>query len=219
MADYIPQRDAELDLWLNNFQTLVAAAPGTYGLTGGVAVALTAAYDAWHTAFVLATDPGTRTTLTVAQKNAEKIIAKAVFRESANFVRGNPAVSDANQLALGIPLADPVPTPIPPPSTHPNLSILFGGPLTHTLVWADETTPLRRAKPAGVIGLLLYRSIGVTAAVDPAQCDFVGLYTRIPQLMEYGAGDQGKIATYFGRWTNGKGDEGPYSASLVLTVM
>ena len=219
MADYIPSRDSELDLWLNNFKTLVAANPATYGLTAGVATSLTNAYNDWHAAFLLASDPSTRTALTVAAKNAEKIISKALFRETANFVRGNPAVSDANQLALGIPLADPTPTPIPPPSTHPLLSMLFGGPLAHTLVWADETTPLKRAKPAGVIGVLLHRSIGTVAATDPDQCDFVGLFTRIPQLMQYQAADQGKVATYFARWTNGKGDEGPWSAPLVVNIM
>ena len=219
MADYIPSRDADLDLWLNNFQALVVAAPATYGLTAPIGAALLASYTLYHDALVLATDPGTRTSLTVAAKDAQKILSKALFRENASFVRGNPAVTDADQLALGIPLRDPTPTPIPPPSTRPIMSVLQGGHLTHAMVWADETTPLARKKPAGVIGALVYRVIGTVPAVDVAQLEFVGLYTRVPTVMNYDSADVGKVATYAARWTNGKGDEGPWSELIFANVM
>lgn len=219
MADFIPARDAELDAWLLNFKTLVTADPTAYGLITANATALSTAYANWHAAYVTASDPSTRTPVAVAEKNGEKLVAKALFREIAAYVRGNPTVPDANKLALGIRLVDPVPTPIPPPTTRPVVGLQFAGPLSQTLVWADETTPLKRAKPAGVAGVLLYKSVGTVAATDPAQATFDGLYTRTPQAITFEASQQGKVCTYFARWTNSKGEEGPWSTPLVVNVM
>jgi hypothetical protein len=82
----------------------------------------------------------------------------------------------------------------------------------------DSTDPERRAKPIGVIGCELWASTGAAFATDPAQCSFVGMFTRTPLQMPTGA-EGGKKVTVFARWVNRSGPgghsaTGPWSTPL-----
>ena len=156
---WIPINDEALDPFLNNFQTLIAASPTSYGLVAGDATAITAAYTAWHTAFLAAINPTTRTRATVATKNTQKLNALQVVRRYAATIRANHGISDALKIGLGIHIPDTVPTPVPPPATQPVLTIVSAGIGSQILRAADETTPNKRARPVGTTGLLLFRAV------------------------------------------------------------
>lgn len=215
---FIPNRDADYDTFLFNFKTALTAAPATYGMVAGDAVAISAQYTNWHPAYVAATNVLTRTRTTIATKDAQRVLSISLLRAQCGIIRANPAVSDANKLALGIPPRDPVPTVIPPPATAPVLSALNSSPGVQSVLAVDTATPTSRAKPAGVIGLLLHKAVGAVAAIDPLQSVFEGLFTRTPATISFAAGDNGKVCTYFARWTNAKGEEGPWSAPVTCTV-
>jgi len=219
MPSAIPLRDAEFETFLYNWKTLLTASPTTYGLTAPDAVAISAAYTAWNAAYVLASSLLTRTRATVAAKDAEKVLALSLLREQYGIIKANPSVTNENKIAIGVRVSDPVPTPIPAPTTFPVLSVRMAGPQTQELMAVDVTTPTKRSKPAGTIGMLVVRAIGTVAAVDPEQCRLLGVYTRVPfQVGEFTAGDIGKVVTYFGRWTNAKGQEGPWSAPVSMIL-
>lgn len=213
-GSYIPTRDADLVLWSDNFQTLIAATPTTYGLTAPVAATITGLYNTFAAALTLATDPSTRTPATVAAKDAARGNMVPILRLYAQQIKANTAVSNALKVGLGIRIDDPIPTPIPAPSTKPIVSIVASGPQLMRLRFADELTPTSRSKPAGSIGCLVYRKIGTAPSVDPDTATFDGMYTRIPFDQAFSALDQGKTVTYFARWTNGKGEEGPWSEPI-----
>lgn len=217
-VSFIPTRDDEYDGFLFNFKTALTAAPATYGMTAPDAVAISAAYTAWHTKFVAATNILTRTRMTIAQKDAEKVLSLSLLREQCSIIRANPAVSDANKIALGITVRDPVPTTIPPPATIPLLSVVNSSPGVQSLLAVDSSTPTSRSKPAGVIGLLVFKAVGAVAAIDPLQATFEGMFTRTPGAMPQDVANNGKVATYFARWTNAKGEEGPWSAPVTCTI-
>lgn len=218
-TSYIPTKDSELDLWAANFSTRITATPLTYGLTAGIATAIAALYATWHTAFLLATNPVTRTEVTVAAKDSAKGAMVPQLRLYSQQVKANVAVSDANKTDLGIHLDDTIPTPIPPPSTIPIVTIVGNGPGTMELRFADSATPTKRTKPPGATGLLMFRNIGVAAITDPELARFDGLFGRIPVNQTFEAGDVGNVCTYFARWCNAKGEEGPWSnpTSRVIT--
>lgn len=216
--DYIPSRDPELESWLLNFKTLIAASPTSYGLVTADGTAITNSYNAWHTAYAAATNPATRTHVTIAAKDAQKILTLDVVRTYAATIRANGAVSDSLKLGLGLNVHDTEPTPIPPPSTYPLLTINSAGPLLQGLRAADQATPTRRAKPHGAAGLLLFRNIGTTATTDPTGAAFLGFVTKAQFQSTFTSEQDGKIATYFGRWTNAKGEVGPWSAPVSMRV-
>lgn len=219
MPSQIPQRDGDLDAYANNWRTLLTAAPVTYGMTAPDAVAITNAYNTFHAAYLLVTNPATRTHAQVVAKDIAKASMLVLLRDQYGIIKANPAVLDANKTTLGIRVNDPVPTPIPPPSTAPILTVVNDASLRQQVLVADEATPTVRRKPAGVVGLLLYRSVGTVPATDPAQIAFNGLFTRTPATPDdFDAADAGKIASYVGRWTNAKGEEGPWSAIVTRVV-
>jgi hypothetical protein len=214
MSNYLPSRDADLDIWALNFSTLIAAAPITYGLVAADATAITNAFNSWHTAFLAATNPATRTVATVATKNIQKRNLLGVVRGYAATIRVNRAVTDANKLALGLHVRDTGPTPVPAPATKPVLSIARMTQGAQEIRATDEATPNKRAKPAGSAGLLIYRAIGTAPINDPEAATFMAFVGKPGIESSFTHADNGKVATYFARWTNSKGEVGPWSQGV-----
>lgn len=208
----IPQRDGDFDAYLNNWRTLLTAAPATYGMLAADATAITNSYNIFHAAYLLVTNPATRTHAQVVAKDIAKASALVLLRDQYGIIKANPAVLDASKTTIGIRVNDPIPTPIPPPSTYPLLSVINSASLQQEVLVSDSATPTLRKKPAGVIGMLLHRSVGVVPATDPAQIAFLGMFTRSNFAGDtFDASEAGKFASYVGRWTNAKGEEGPWS--------
>lgn len=223
-SSYIPASDAGFDTWLTNFSTLLTASPTTYGLTAPDAVAVAAERTAYHAAYVAASDPGTRTSVTVAAKDAAKASALAVVRPYAVSISLNAGVTDGDKTDIGVTVRKLVPTPVPPPITVPVFALVAAIPGQHQLRYYDTSTPTSKAKPPGAIGLQVWRAVGTVPAVDPAQATYYDTWTKSPNVSTFTAGDVGKQATYFGRWVTrggpgGATQVGPWSAPLTLAVM
>lgn len=221
MASAIPTRDAEYDAFLFNWKTILTATPALYGMLAADAVAISAAYTSWHAAYVAASNLLTRTRSTVATKDSEKILSLSLLREQYNVIKANPSVLDANKVAIGVRVSDPVPTPIPTPTTNPVMAVIPSGTLQQLINMVDVTTPTTRAKPAGVVGALVVRAIRLATSPisEPENCTLLGFYTRTPfYVTEFGPSDTGKVADYFARWTNAKGEEGPWSPVASATI-
>jgi hypothetical protein len=214
MSGYLPQRDADLDTWALNFSSLITAAPATYGLAPPDAVAIATAYNTWHNAYLAASNPSTRTQATVATKNLQKANLLSVVRGYAATIRANRAVSDASKINLGLNVRDTTPTPVPPPATRPVLAIARMTQGAMEVRATDEATPNRRARPNGAAGLLLFRAIGPSPVNDPEQATFLTFVGKPEVQSTFSPADNGKIATYFARWTNSKGEVGPWSQGV-----
>lgn len=219
MSDpYIPPRDTDYDSWLNNFKTLILAAPTTYGLTITDASAINTYYNSWHAAYLLAINPTTRTPVTVAAKDTQKALTQPPIRVYAQTIRANAGVSDANKIALGLNLPNFTPTPIPQPSTSPLINVIGATPLQHTLRYADTNTPDSKKKPFGAQQLLLFVAVADDPVVDPTVALFYGAFTKVPVFVDFDAADVGKAATYFARWQTRTGLLGPWSLPVSMTV-
>lgn len=218
MASWIPTKDDALDPFLNNFQTLIAATPANYGLVASDATAITAAYTAWHTAYLAAINPSTRTTATIETKNLQKANVLLVVRRYAATIRANHGISNALKIGLGIHIPDTAPTPVPPPSTYPLLTIDSFNLGKLELHAADQNTPDKKARPAGTSGLLLFSSVADEPASTPTGLEFNAFLTRPKFENTFDPADAGKTVTYFARWTNGKGELGPWSPPVSIRI-
>ncbi|MEK6702935.1 MAG: hypothetical protein AABZ53_11770 [Planctomycetota bacterium] len=218
MANYIPARDADLDAWLANFKTLIAATPTNYGLVAADGTAITTAYTNWHNAFLAATNPTTRTEATVSTKNTQKALTLTLVRGYAATIRVNAAVSDALKIGLGLHVKDTQPSPVPPPVTKPVLAIAHMDQGFQDIRATDEATPNSRARAAGSAGMLLYRAVGTAAVNDPSQAVFQAFLGKPQARSTFNNADNGKTVTYFARWTNAKGEVGPWSQGLSVSI-
>jgi len=220
---YIPPKDSLFADWILNFSNLLAAAPTDYGLIAADATLVDGVADTFRTAYALAIDPPTRTAPTVAAKDVARASAEAVVRPFAVQISRNSAVTDANKLGIGVTVPALVPTPIPAPTSAPTLAIISAIPLNMVLGYAVPAA-VGKSKPFGSTGMEVFRAIGVVAATDPLQALYNGTVTKSPFRQAFTSADQGKIVTYFTRFTTRSGpggvaQSGPWSAPLSLSIM
>lgn len=223
-APYIPPKDADYDAWLTNFSTLLSATPTAYGLVAGDATIVAASQAAWNAAYLLATNPTTRTSPAIADKDAQRASATATVQPYAQQISRNMGISDALKLGIGVNLPNPTRTPVPPPVTAPVLAHVSSIPGQTTIGYADFATPASKAKPFGAIALDLRQTIGTAPAVSPAAALPVQGVTKSPTVITFGSGDVGKIVTLWGRWVTRSGpggitQNGPWSAALSFGII
>jgi hypothetical protein len=223
-APYIPTKDADFDNWLTNFSTLLTATPTAYGLVAGDATIVAAAKTAWHSAYLLATNPTTRTSPNIAAKDAQRASATATVQPYAQTISRNAGISDALKLGIGVNLPNTSRTPVPPPTTAPVLAHVASIPGLANIGYADTATPASKAKPFGAVAMELRQTIGTAIAVSPDDAKPVQNCTKSPTVVLFDSGDVGKIVTLWGRWITKSGpggiaQVGPWSTSLSFAII
>lgn len=214
---YIPAQDGQLDTWANNFRTTIAASPVTYGLVAGDSTSITAAYNSYHAAYLLLTNPATKTPTNVAAKDTAKASALITFRQYAQIIQNNAGVSNAARAAAGLTVRSTARTPIPAPATLPVLAVVSQQPGLANLGFADTATPTTKAKPFGAIQIEIWRDVPTTGAPNLANAEYVGDFTKSPFVIETPAGGVGKTNGIWARWKTRRGLTGPFSAELDIT--
>lgn len=215
---YIPPEDANALLWMQAFASGLTANPALYGLTAADAAAIQNAVDAYDSALTVANNPGTRTTVTVNDKNTSRNSAEQICRQFAMQIKHNDGISDADKIAIGVRPINSEREPIDAPTTSPLLNVIAATPGAHTVRFSDTMTPDSAAKPFGAANLQLFVAIDDAEESDPGKAQFIGAYTRNPIGVDFSAADEGKEATYFARWASRRGDVGPWSLPVSMRV-
>jgi len=222
-ASYIPAKLADFAVWLANFSALLTATPVAYGFVAGDAVAVAARNTAFQAAYLLGTNPATRTTPNVAEMNTERNLATGFVRPYAVAISLNLGITDAEKLAIGVNLPNNQPVPIPPITDIPSLITQGLLPGQATLQYRSSSDPNSKAKPFGVLACEVVQAIGAVAATDPVQCTPAARATKTPFVLDISAANSGQKVTLFARWANRSGAGGlayvgPWSAPLVITA-
>ena len=219
---YIPTKDADLGPYLLNASTLLTAAPATYGLVAGDAVALAAVVTPLLAALVLATNPATRTAVTIAAKDTAKSTALNVWRPLAQQISQNASVDPADQAAIGVTIRSSVRTPNTPPTDVPVLNIDSLLPNIASIRYRSTIAPTSKAKPDNVGSLQIVGTFGATFTTDPDAAPLIGSLTKSPFTLPT-PGQSGKKMTLWGRWVNARGSAGitstgPWSVPLEVDL-
>ncbi len=220
-TDFLPARDEDFNAWAVNFSALVAAAPVAYGLLAADATALAGLVTAFTAALTAATNPGTRTAVTVASKETARVALSADIRSLVRRIQAVATVTAAQKTALGISVIQGIYSLVPAPATSPLLNIVAVTPRQHAIRVVDETTPTRRARPFNAAGAEVYAFIGAAGVTPPADLEhweFKGMATRSDYIVQYNADDAGKQATIVTRWYNRRGQTGPVSNPISGTI-
>lgn len=220
---YFPSRDADIGPWLANFDDLITANPTDYGLTAPDAVIINAQRMAWDAAYALAVNPATRTPVTVAAKDVAKATMRSIVLPYATAISANPAVLDADKVAVGVTVRISTRTPISAPGAAPGFDLLSLYPGEATLRTYDLSTPTSKKMPYGAVGIEVVQSLGTAPAVDPDAASFSTLVSKSPSVIAFAPSDAGKVATLWARYRmRPRGSEpgrySPWSAPLVFTV-
>lgn len=223
-ASYIPAPDADFDAWMANFSTLLTADPTAYGEDAPSALVVQNAYDAWEAAYLLATNPATRTSPAIADKDAERVNLDAAARPVAQRINARASVTNTQRSDLGITIRKTTRTPVPPPSTAPAVTLRSQIPGVARMQIRDETTPTTKAKPLGVIGVDLHLFIGDTPPASYEDWPLAKTTGKTPNTLEFTGAQSGMTANVVARWTTRSGpggvaQKGPWSVVTDFVVM
>ncbi len=218
MSDYIPGADAAFDTWQINFVAYVNANLASLGLVAADVVSLNTTAATWTADY-----PAHITAQASAQSARQtKVAARVGFvgaiRPLVRQLQASPEVDDAERAAMGLTVPDDLATPAGPPETRPVVAVDTSQRLQHAIRFADEATPTRIARPAGVMGAELWVKVGDPAPVDPGELSFLTLDTRTPHVAVYTGADGGATAHYMLRWVSTTGEKGPWSETASATI-
>lgn len=216
--DYIPAPDADFRTWAESFRDGINADPGKYFLTTTDATTITSVVDDFVDKLTISSNEMTRTKVTIADKDDARVTCEELLRQYAIDIKNNEGISDGDKIAIGVRPINTNREPIDAPGTSPLLNILGATPGNQTLRYSDTLTPDSRSKPFGVIGLELYRGLTDEGEAALSACQFTGLQTRNPIDSEFDEAEDGKMATYYARWVNAKGEAGPWSLPVSMRV-
>ena len=216
-SSWPPAKDLDFQTAANDFLAKITLLPATYGLVAADATALSPIVANMNVQMGLATDPATRTKVTVMAKRVSRAQTEAALRALARRVQSNNTVTAAAKTALGLPVHSLVPSPVPTPVTKPMLNIVNISNAQLTVRIVDESTPTKRAKAAGSIGAQVYGYVAAAGAIPPqdlGQWSFKGMATKADFQINYVTADAGKQAYVIARWLNSKGETGPNSLMI-----
>lgn len=217
-STFIPAPDGDFNSWVGNFYGYANANLVALGLVPGDLAPVALAIGVWSNAYAGNTSAQAAAEAAATAKVEARKSLESVVRALVNRLQASPVVSDQERQALGITVRDKNPTPIPPPATRPEAAADTSQRLRHVLRFNDETTPTRRAKPAGVAACHIFAKIGGEPPTDVSECTFVGASSRDKFTVNYAGDDGNKTAHYMVCWVNGKGERGPWSETVSATI-
>lgn len=215
---YMPRSQGLALAWMKTFAGTIAANPGVYQLSPADGACLLAAVQAFDAAYAIAVDPHTATRSALAVKDTARVSAERVCQQYYSLIKPNAGISDAAKIAIGVRPLNRGRSRIECPATSPMLRILGATPASHTLRYSDMNTPDSGGKPFGAAALQLFVAIEEKAVSDVNAGRFYGSFTRNPAGVGFAHADDGKVATYWGRWTGRRGDVGPWSNPVSMRI-
>jgi len=164
-AGYIPAADGPFDAWQRGFAGYVTEHFLELGLSVEQVTQLKDATLPWEAAYEAHGAARAAARAACVAKVVRRGAYDGVIRELVRQIQVNELVTDAQRAALGVTVRDSEPTPVVAPTTRPLVVVDFSERLRHTLRYADEATPTRRARPRGVMGVEVWVKV---APVEPS---------------------------------------------------
>ena len=219
MPDFIPQSDAEFNLWQGSMVTIVEPNVAVWSIVANDFTALKDSQADWITAFAKASNKQNRTSADVQGKDdAREGFVKVLRSFTAQWLANNSRVTNSDRERMGLTVKTGTRTPVPIPVTCPVGAVDFSGRLTHTINYTDESTLRSKAKPDGVHGCEIWTKIDGQAPVDASELGYLFTNTSSPYTTTFDGKYASKTAYYWLRWVNKRGEHGPWSSAISATV-
>ena len=222
--NFIPRPDGDFDDWQKNFVTISTSNATTWGVPTTEITALTTNQIQWIASYAVG-GKGQKTLRTSQQTKAKTVARKTYEKNLRIFIRRwisvNPAVSDAQRVALRVTIANNVRSTINKPIFTPNVEITptKGNTLVfHFKQEADGSGKSHRGKPVNTHGMKIYYKIEGTAPLSLDECNKVVTATKSPYRLAFAPNFGGKIFYCFCCWVNNKEEEGTFTPLLTTVI-
>jgi hypothetical protein len=209
MPDYIPGSDEKFLEWSKNLYAYALDHFAGWSVPSPQ-TAFQARLSAYETAFEAAQNPN-RGRVDVLNKNETRDALKKEIRLYVKaYLINNPAVTDEDRAAMGLPIHKTGKSPVQPPETIPELTVDTGTPRRHKVHYRDKGAK-RRGKPPHVSGIEIRHAVLDHYPESGEELIHSDFDTASPFVKDYTEADRGKKAYYCGRWEIPReGGKGPF---------
>jgi hypothetical protein len=211
-SGYLPRGQSQALAWMKAFAGGLVAHWSRYMVSPSDAAAVQQAVDQYEQALATATSPKTRTQDVILAKDQARVSAEQICRLYYSLIKPNAGISDPDKIAIGVRPQNVARQRIHCPQTSPLIDVIAATPHSHTLRYRDSMTPESSAKPFGAMQLQLFLAIDDDRKItNVSEASIYGCFTRNPACVSFDHKDDGRMASYFGRWVSRRGDVGPWS--------
>ena len=218
---YMPRPDGDLTAWANHYYGAVEKWWSVNGFDDTELKPLKDTLSVWSAAYPAHVSAQQRAEGARQAKDSARAALEKEVRPITNFIQTYFNTSNADRAEIGITVRDTSPSPVPAPTSRPLALVESGQRLMHNLRLVDESTPTRRARPAGVLGAEVWVKLvdaDQPAPTNPAALTFLTMTTKPTFRADFKPGEGGKTAVYMARWINTRGEKGPWSEITTATV-
>lgn len=220
MADYIPQNDADMNVWQGNLVEIIDPNLTVWGISVDDFAVVKSKQTNWEAAYAKASNKQNRTAADVLAKDDAAADYKKTIRSFvAQWLANNTKVTDSDRTRMGLTVKTGTRTATPVPTTSPEGAIDFSVRMQHTINFSDEASPRSKAKPTGVHGCEIYMKVDGEAPKDIAELTYVATDTATPYVVKFDGNKAGKMVYYWLRWVNTRGECGPWSITVSAMVL
>lgn len=216
--DYLPDSDADFDLWRNSFDKYLKDNLAALGLVAGDITALTALQTAWESAWSDYFNKKALVDAALALKDTSRQQLEDAIRALVRQLQADPNTTDEQRAGLGITVPDATRSRVPIPTTIPIAQIDTSIPLQHTIDFRSAETPNRKAKPEGCRGCQIWYNLGAQPPTSLDQYKYAATDSNTPYVLHFDLEDAGKTVHYRLRWVNTRDEPGPWSEPLTATI-
>jgi hypothetical protein len=218
MADYIPTQDPDFNNWAKNFASYVNANFAALGLTAAQNTSLQNAITDWTGKYGGHVSAHAAANAATQAKDISRTGFETIARGLAHSIQANLSATKDQKAAAGLTVRKETKTPLPKPTTRPMADIDNKKRLEHTIHYFDEGNSIKKAKPFGVMGCELWLKIGGAEPAGPSEVTYVAIDTKTPYRYQFAGADGGKTAHWMLRWINKRGEAGPWSETISVTI-
>ncbi len=220
MSDYIPKSDADMNVWQGNLVAIVEPNITNWAISADDFTVVKTKQTVWTTAYAKASNKQNRTAADVLAKDeAGDDYKKAIRSFVAQWLANNNKVTDSDRTRMGLTVKTGTRTATPVPSTSPVGSVDFSVRQQHTIHYYDEASAHSNAKPQGVHACEIFMKVDGESPKDASELNYVGTCTAAPYTVKFDGTKSGKIAYYWLRWVNTRGECGPWSTTISAMVV
>ena len=216
--NYIPTIESGFHDWVNKFAKYIKDNYRALGLTEEQNEALQSLFIEWKTIYDEHISIKKKAKSIAKQKNEAHESLEKKVRELTNIIQIISSLTDEQKTALGITIRKTTKTLSPVPSTRPIANIENSEHLIHKIHFLDESTPESKKKPYRVQGCEIWHKIDGTKPKDETEIKYITTSTKTPCIVDYKDTDAGKMAHYMLRWINTRGERGPWSETISITI-
>jgi hypothetical protein len=210
--DFIPRKDADFLQWVNNFMKYLSDISKTVAFPDSVYEELQTQQADFAEKFELATEPATRTKLTVQAKTTARTTLENSLRKAVSeYLTSNHLLTDEDRDGLGLPIHKTTRTPSPVATDSPDADVDTSVIGRITIHFFEKGSRHKKGKPAGQHGAEVAWIISDT---PPARWDELlhsNIDTNSPFTLAFEHDQRGKTVYFALRWENTRGEKGPWS--------